>query len=202
MSEKSNRFRNQISNIISNFIRQFKGKILMLCIIFIISFITGILTCIEYSDMVTCENLIDKYLYSFLLNDINFLSYFLMMAVFYLLFGFLCVLFSQSKFMCVINIVIFCLINYIFGFDLCIVIISLGLSGIIFGILFRGIWILVIFTHLLLLAVVSNCAFSKDKCVDKKALFKLFFLLSIIAFVILFVSIILFSAIHIFIILE
>ena len=62
MSEKSFRIRNQFNNILISYFRQNKGKIILLCIIFIISLITGILTCIEYSDAVTCENLIDKYL--------------------------------------------------------------------------------------------------------------------------------------------
>ena len=202
MSEKSFRIRNQFNSILNNYFREFKGRIILLCIIFIISFITGILTCIEYSDVVTCENLIDKYLYSFLKNDMNFFSYFLMVALFYLLLGLLCFIFASSKIMCFINCCIFSLISYIFGFDLCIIIITLGLSGIIFGILFRGVWIFVLFIYILYLAVVTKIAFSKDRCFDKKSLFKLFLILSFISLLILFVTIILFSTIHIFIILD
>lgn len=203
MSEKSFRIKNQLQSILSNYFKLFKWRIILLCIIFIIAFITGILTCIEYSDIVTCENLIDKYLYSFLKNEINFLSYFLTIAIFYLLINFICFLCVNSKLFTIINYVIFSLVSYIFGFDLCIIFLSLGLSGIILGVFFRGVvWVLVFFIYILFLATISHYTFSKDRCVDKKSLFKLYLILSFVALIVLFVSIILFSTIHIFIILD
>jgi len=202
MGGKFFRIKNGISNICLNFFKEYKFRIIFISLISLIFIITGILTCAQYSDIVTYENLIDKYLFSFLKRDTDFLGYFLTVFVFYLLINFLIIVCSSSKFFVIVCHIILCLACYVFGFDLCIIMLTLGLSGIIYCILFRVIWIFVIFNIIILLSVVSFHVFAKSNCIPKKYLLKLFLILAIVSAIILFLSIFLFSSIHIFIIID
>ena len=116
----------------------YKFYIIILSVFFLIAFVTGIITCSQYSSDMTCENLINKYLFDFLANEMNWLSYFLIMIVFFTILCWLTLITLRNKLMSIIHIVLLFFMGYIYGFDLCVMIITLGLPGIFFGCVFYG----------------------------------------------------------------
>ena len=138
MDEKYQRIKNNIINFSSRFLKNYKYYLLVFFILFLIGFLTGIITASDYSKDLTCENLINIYMYSFLKREMTFFSYFLTMALYFAILLLFTTLLVRNKFMIVINTIILVLIAYIFGFDLCILMICLGLAGVILGALFIG----------------------------------------------------------------
>ncbi len=203
MSDKWDRIKNNTTYLASRFFVCYKYYLLVFFIVFFIGLLTGIITCSGYVKDLTPANLINKYLYAFLTKDCTLMSYFLTLSVYFLILSFLTIFLLRNKIMLVINIFVLCLLSYIFGFDLCIIIITLGLSGIILGILFIGILQLLVFTiYICLMAVVARRALAKEKCESQKEFWKTCILFMILAIIILFLSVFLFSTIHIFVIVD
>lgn len=204
MDEKYQRIKNNIINFSSRFLKNYKYYLLVFFILFLIGFLTGIITASDYSKDLTCENLINIYMYSFLKREMTFFSYFLTMALYFAILLLFTTLLVRNKFMIVINTIILVLIAYIFGFDLCILMICLGLAGVILGALFIGLLGIVCFgVYILILSIQAKKVLYKMHCEEEKLYFlKCYLILSAIWLIIMLVSIMLFSIIHIFVIVE
>ena len=63
MDEKYQRIKNNIINFSSRFLKNYKYYLLVFFILFLIGFLTGIITASDYSKDLTCENLINIYMY-------------------------------------------------------------------------------------------------------------------------------------------
>lgn len=183
----------------------YKIYIIILSVFFLISFVTGIITCSQYSSDMKCENLINKYLFDFLANEINWLSYFLIMIVFFTILCWFTLITLRNKFMSIIHIVLLFFMGYIYGFDLCVMIITLGLPGIFFGCLFYGLFGIVLFLlHIILISFLLKNLYCKDtyQKVIIKSLCKSTLVINLLGAVILFLSVFFFNVIHIFVIIE
>lgn len=203
MKENIERIKYNIINIASRFFICYKNYLLVFFIIFLFGFLTGIFTCSQYSSDLTCENLINKYLYNFLCNEMNFFTFFLILSLFFLLISVLTIILIRNKFMVVVNIFAMFLMSYVFGFDLCIVVVCLGLAGIILGILFLGVLGVGVFgAYISIMSIVCSQAFRKDTCNTFKSLFANCLVFVLIAIILLFFSTLLFSIIHIFVIID
>ena len=204
MEGKFERFKNSCFSITSRFFKNYKNYLLVFFIVFLFGFLTGIFTCSNYVADLTCENLINKYLYSFLCGDMTFFSYFLTLSIFYIIICLFTILLVRNKFMVVINVFILFLMSYVFGFDICIVIMCLGLSGIIFGVLFFGLFFLCVFLmYMCIMSIICKAVINIEKCeYTFKVVFIncLYFILA--SLILLFLSSLLFSIIHIFVIVD
>lgn len=204
MEGKFERIKNNVMSLASRFVKCYKGYLLVFFIVFLIGFLTGIFTCSSYVEDLTCENLINTCLYSFLQNEMTFFSYFLTLSIFFIIICTFTIFLVRNKFMIAINVILLFLLSYIFGFDLCIVIMCLGLSGIIFGVLFYGLlWLVIFIFYMCIMSIFCKKAISKERCVETfKSMFlsALYFIL--LSLIVLFVSCLLFSIIHIFVIVD
>lgn len=184
---------------------EYKIYILVLSVFFLIGFVTGILTCSGYSKDLSPDNIINIYLLDFLKRDLNWISLFLIISIYFILLCFLTVMFVRNKLMLLIMIIISTLLLYIFGFDLCVLIVCLGLSGIFFGIVFYGIiGLLIYFLYIIMLSIISKSIISK-KINDRycnKVRFKECVIFSLIGVILIFFMVFFFSVIHIFVIIE
>lgn len=184
----------------------YKIYLLVFFILFLISFITGIMTSAYYISSISCENLINKYLYNFLTKSSSMLSFFLILSIFFVLISLFFIFFTSNNILVCLNITILCLCAYIFGFDICIIVATLGLSGIIFGIFIMGIGGM--FTFCILITILSiSCKKLKllRKACDsmsKQDYCKLFVLLIFIGILALLLLCFMFSCIHIFVIVD
>lgn len=203
MSDKWFRIKNNLKSIASRFFVCYKYYLLVFFIAFLIGLLTGIITCSGYAKDLSPSSLINKYLYSFLTKDCTMFSYFLILSVYFILLSLITIFLLKNKVMMIFNIFLLSILAYIFGFDLCIVVICLGLSGVILGVLFIGVLqILVFLIYMCIMAIVANRAISKEKCTDGKEFWKICLILMCLAIVILFLSVLFFSIIHIFVIVE
>ena len=206
MKERFNRVKYSILSNASKLIGIYKYYLLVFFIVFLICFITGIMTCVHYASDISCENLINTYLLSYLKKNSSYLTFFLMQGLFYLLISLWFIIFTRNIFFEIVNYVIIIFSSYIFGFDVCIIIITLGLSGVVFGVLIYGVLgILTIFTLLFILSIACKRIRDRKKMCqtheysDYKKLYLIFVFLGLL---ILFVLSILFGIIHIFVIVD
>ena len=205
MREKFLKFKHYFLEFIKRLIKNHKYYIVLFVVLFLISIITGIITCAKFADDLTCENLINIYLYSFLKKDYTFFSLFLILSVFFIIICFFTIFLIKNRFLLFFAILLFVLGAYIFGFDLCVVILCLGLSGIILGIIFWGIGgILLFLSYIMLFSIVIKNNFSKNcaGCYERNSYKKLCFLLVLVGLIILFFMCFFFSIIHIFVIID
>ena len=70
--------------------------------------------------------------------------------------------FTRNKIFYIINIIIIFLISYIFGFDLCIIVATLGLSGVILGVFTLGLLGILVFITLMIIMSIA-CKRCKEK---------------------------------------
>jgi len=205
MKEKYIRFKNFFNVQCKRILSQYKFCLVIMFFIFLVGIITGIMTCSRYSSEVTCDNLINKYLLDFLTCDTDFLSYFLILSIWFIILSIFTILFVRNKFMCVIiNILIF-FMAYIYGFDLCIIIINLGLAGIILGIFIYLLFgLFLFFVYILMVSILCKKIWSKTGCdnLSKNDNIKINLLLIVLGIVAIFFLSFFFSLIHIFVIVE
>lgn len=206
MKTKFSRIKYSLCNWISRFLICYRSYLLIFFIIFLIAFVTGIMTCSHYSSSITCENLINKYLYDFLIKDSTCISYFLKLSAYYIIISLCVVLLSKNLFLIIVDCFLIFFMSYIYGFDLCIIILSLGLSGVVLGILILGVLGVLLFLIFMLIVSIATKRYfiNKKSCdgVQGSTYFKLYLLLIIVSEIILFVMCQLFSIIHIFVIVE
>ncbi len=183
-----------------------KGWLFVFSIVFLLTFITGIMTCVHYLDIVTYENLINKYLINLLTKKSTYLTFFLMHLLWLLLGVIFIVLFTNNIFFVVVDFVFLALMSYIWGFDICIIVMTLGLAGIVYGVVLLGVLGVIIFFLIMFIMSVACKKFfvTKNICDNetKKKYFKLICVLVLICVAILFVMSLLFSSIHIFVIVD
>jgi len=206
MKVKFSRIKNNLIFQTGKFLSFYKIYLLVFFIIFLIGFITGIMTCSHYASSITYENLINSYLMSLLTKDSTYLSFFLKLLVWFIIIAIFITTFTKNKLIIVINTIILLLMSYIYGFDLCVIILSFGLAGIVFGILILGLLGIVLFFVLILIVSIATKRFllNKKTCDPLPNFFyiKLYVMLIAIASLILFILSLLFSIIHIFIIVD
>ena len=206
MNDKFCRIKSTIGYNILKCISVYKKCIFIFFILFLISFITGIMTCSRYSDVITIDNLINEYLLNFLKKDMKFISFFLINSLWCLLFGLFVIFLTRNYFFVICDCVLLCLLSYIFGFDLCVIILSLGLSGVIFGVVIKGILLISLFLLLIFLlsVAVKRFVMFKKLCEnqEKGYLAKLYCIILTLCIVLIFLYVLLFSTIHIFVIVD
>lgn len=206
MKEKWCRIKYTIFGEASKLFALYKYYLLVFFIFFLIAFITGIMTCSHYSADITTDNIINVYLLGYLKKDSSYLSFFLMLSVYFLIFSLFIVIFTRNQFISIVQCVIFILFSYILGFDTCVIIITLGLSGIIFGILVYALLSILIIINIIILMSIA-CKRLKDRkkscqTFEHSQYVKLYILFIIIGEILLFLLSILFGIIHIFVIVD
>lgn len=206
MKEKWGRVKFTILSEASRLFARYKYYLLVFFVLFLICFITGIMTCINYSSSISCDNLINTYLLGYLQKSSSWIGFFLIMSLFFLIISLFIIIFTRNILFVIMDILILLLTSYILGFDICIIIISLGLSGVIFGILVYG--LLGILTMLIIMFILSIAVKRlRDKqkmcpSIDNSQYFKVYLLLLILGLLVLLVMSILFGIIHIFVIVD
>jgi hypothetical protein len=108
--------------------------------------------------------------------------------------------------MIVVDCILLSLMSYIFGFDICIVILSFGLAGVFFGILILGLLgLLVFFIFLIIISIACKRFFISKKACDNNSnsfYVRIYMLLLALSTALLFLLSLLFSIIHIFVIVD
>lgn len=206
MKEKFSKLGDYIKLSCFRLLNYHKGWIFAFSVVFLITFITGIMTCVHYLDIVTYENLINEYLIKLLVKDSTYLSFFLMMLLWFLVVSVVVIICTKNLFFVVIDFILLGLMSYVWGFDICIIVMTLGLAGVIYGIVFLGVLGIIVFISILLLMSIACKKFftTKNVCDNetKKDFFKLFCVVILLGIVVLFVMSLLFSSIHIFVIVD
>ena len=201
MNDKFERIKNNCFSIASRFLCCYKYYLLVFFILFFIGFLTGIFTCSGFAKDLEVEHLINPYLYDFLKNEMTFFSYFLTLAVYFLILSLFTVICVRNKFFIGLNAVILALLAYIFGFDLCVVIICLGIAGVILGIVFMGLLGVLVFSiYICMLSLICKRILKDKNCDDKKIFLKTILFLILLALIVIFFYCLFFSLIHIFVI--
>lgn len=204
MEGKFGRIKNYFFSSAGRFFKYYKKYLLVFFIDFLFGACTGIFTASGYSSDLAIDNLINNYLYSFLSNEMSFFSYYLTLLIFLILIFSFSMFLVRNKFMVCVNIFLLFIMSYIFGFDLCVIVVCLGLSGIIFGVLFYGMLGIVVFSlYICIMSISSKNAIAKDKCNNSfKEIINENMPFILMAIVVLFLLCLLFSIIHIFVIVE
>lgn len=206
MKEKFSKCFDQIKLSFLKLLVLHKGWLAIFLVVFLLSFITGIMTCVHYLDIVTYENLINEYLIELLSKKSTYLSFFLMLLLWFSVVIVVVIYCTKNIFFVVVDFCLLALMSYIWGFDICIVVMTLGLAGVIYGILFLGVLGLVVFGIITLIISIACKKFfvTKNVCDNemKREYFKVNCLLILLGIAILFVMSLLFSSIHIFVIVD
>lgn len=206
MKIKFLKVKNYILDNTSKFLSCYKICLLVFFIIFLIGFITGIMTCSHYSKSITYENIINEYLLKFLACEYKFTTYSLILSIWFILISLFVIFFTRNLLMVVVNGVFLALMSYIYGFDLCVIIISFGLAGVVLGILVLGILGVILFLLFMLVLSVATKRFwiNKKFCesVSQGYYFKIYLFIICLSIAIIFIMSMMFSVIHIFIIVD
>ena len=206
MKYKFRCFCDKLSKFFAKIIIAHRKPIIVFAFLFLIGFITGIFTAAEYAKDLTCEFLINVYLYSWLIRESTYITFFLTMSVFYLIIVFCVSVFTMNKFLIILFSVFFVLGAYIYGFDICVVFVCLGLSGIVLGAITFGVLGLIItFLIILIFAIASKrCTnkLTKGSFCNNAEYFKVYLILAVISLLLLFLICFVFNIIHIFVIVE
>lgn len=187
---------------IREIIKRYKGFLLFFCAVFLLGLVTGIFTAGGYSGDLDAESLINEYLYNVLTKSSKTLTYFLILTFYFavvVLFSSLC---TRNVFFIVVDSLLMLLMSYVWGFDITIIFVCLGLSGIILGFITYGVIGLLFFINLsLIFSVASTLSFSRRNCeIMGKDFALLYFSLFLVGVVYLFLISFVFSIIHIFVI--
>lgn len=205
MKDKLYTFRSNFIFEASKILSYYRWYLLVFFIVFLISFITGASTCTHYIDSITYENLINKYLLEFLSKDKGFWGYVFILSAWFVGICLVVMLFTKNKIFVVIDILILSLCSYIFGFDVTVVILSFGLTGIIFGVLVQFICgLLLLFLLMFLLAyVVKRLFVFRGNCITiDNQWWRVLSLIIIAGIIVIIINTVLLSGIHIFVIVD
>jgi len=206
MKEKIYRIKNIIFCNTSKVVLFYKNYLLVFFLLFLIFFITGIMTCSHYISSVSCDNLINTYLCSFLKNESRYFSFFLIMSIYFVCISLIIIIFTRNYFFVILNSVILSLMSYIYGFDLCIVIMCLGFAGIILGSLILGVLGISIFICIIFIMSIATKRLKERKStccsLEKSDYLRLYITFIILGILLIFLMSFLFSIIHIFVIVD
>lgn len=206
MGEKFKRLGYMLISDIRRLIGIYKIYIIVFAIIFLISFITGIMTCINYSSSISTDNFINVYLLSYLKKDTSYISYFLMLGLYLLIITLFVIFFTRNVFFVIVDGVVLVLTSYIFGFDTCIFVMTMGLAGVIFGVLIYGLLLIVVFLGIIVILSIA-CRRLKDRknvceVIENSQYWKMYLIFTILTIATLFIHSILLGIIHIFVIVD
>ena len=206
MKEKWCRFRDSIGLWFKRIINTHKWWLIVFCVVFLISFITGIMTCVNYFDVVSYENIINKHLSDLLIGEKTYISFFLIMCLWFLVIFFFLIWFTKNIFFVVVDFILLSLMAYIWGFDICIIVMTLGFAGVIYGIIVLGVLGIIIFLNItIILSLVCKKFFEfRNNCSNEimREYFWQYFILVILGILTLFIMSLLFSSIRIFVIVD
>ena len=206
MKEVFCRFGNTIKYWLISVINNHKGWLVAFGITFFVAAITGIMTTINYLDVVTYENLINKYLMELLANKRSYMSFFLIMSLWFLLVNVFLIYFARNVFMVVVDFILIAILSYIWGFDICIIVMTLGLAGVIYGVVVLGLLGIIINSMIVGVAsCVSKKFFTfKNNCDEdiKRQYCVVFLVLILFGLCVLFVMSFMFCSIRIFVIVD
>lgn len=206
MKDKFYRLKNTLIYNASKFLSFYRWCLLVFFIIFLFGLITGILTASNYASIITYENLINKYLIKFLLKETSYLSYFIRLSIYFIIISLSVIFFTKNWFFVIVDGVLLAILGYIYGFDLCIIIISFKLSGVIFGIFVLGLWGLIIFLCLISIISIAIRRFLdyKKSCdIQEKTYYpKIYITFILLAILSIFFKSLFFAIIHIFVIVD
>lgn len=198
--------KDRLCNTFVKLIKDLKYYIILFLIFFIIAFITGFLTASKYSSGLSYSNFINEKIVEFLKKEKSTLSLFLSYYFWILLLSLFTICFTKNLFLNILEIISFMLYSYIIGFDLCVFIYSFGIIGFVFGVfIYAVLMILTMLTYLFILAIATKILKNKSVCIGKgniKDIRKTYFLLLLLQCFILFLLCILFSILHIFVIID
>lgn len=206
MKERLKRFGYMLSSELKRLLYIYKYYLLIFAIIFLIAFITGIMTCINYSSSISTDKFINIYLLSYLCKDTTYLSYFLMLGLYYLLVTLFVMFFTRNWFVIIVDGILLSLLSYILGFDTCVFVSTLGLSGVIFGVLIYGILMITVMLTIIMIMSIA-CRRVRDKkniceMVESSQYFKMYIVFLLLGALILFFHAITLGVIHIFVIVD
>lgn len=206
MNEYGFRIKNLIFTYANKLLRFCGRYLFVLFVFFLIGFITGIMTSSRYVSDISCDNLINKYLCAFLKKESKYISFFLILSVYYLIVSLFIIIFTRNRFFVVLNVILLTLLSYIFGFDLCIIVTCLGLSGVILGVVFWGLLGVIVFVTLMIITAIAcrRCKDRRSACqsFDNSGYIRMYLLFVVIGLIVLFLMVLLFSIIHIFVIVD
>lgn len=183
-------------------IRAYKGFFILFFSLFLLGFVTGIFTAGGYASDLSAESLINEYLYKVLTKSTKSITYFLILSFYFAIVVVFSGVFTRNIFFVVVDCIIMLLASYVWGFDITIIFVCLGLSGIILGTLTYGLIGVLFFVNLsLVFSVASTLSFRRRNCeISGRGLGALYFSLFGVGEVYLFFISIIFSLIHIFVI--
>lgn len=183
-------------------IKAYKGFLILFFSLFLLGFVTGIFTAGGYASDLGADTLINEYLYKVLTKDTKSLTYFLILTFYFSLVVVFSSVFTRNVFFVVLDAIIMLLSSYVWGFDITIIFVCLGLSGIVLGFLTYGVIGLLFFLNLsLIFAISSSLSFKRRNCeISGRGLGSLYFSLFVVGEIYLFTIAIVFSLIHIFVI--
>lgn len=206
MNEKFCRIKNSVLGSVSRFLLYYSKYLITFSVILLICFVTGIMVCSHYTSIISVENFIDKYMLSFLRCDSNLIGFFLIHGAFFLAISLGVILLTRNAVFVIIDAIAYAIISYIFGFDVCLFIVCLGMSGVIFGILIYGIFglLILLLLGLIMAVAIKRIRGKKQVCetYDKNGYLKIFTTLLFLGCVLIFLMALLLSIIHIFVIVD
>lgn len=179
-----------------------KGYLILFLVLFLLGYLTGIFTAGSYAGDLSCDRLINTYLYSMLTKGMKSFTYFLVLTIYFAIVVLFVAIFTRNIFFIVLDCILMVLMSYIAGFDITIIFVTLGLSGIILGFLTYGIWGVLFFANLsLVFAVSSSISTKRRNCeIKDKGYIRLYFSLFLVGILYLFLISMIFGLIHIFVI--
>lgn len=180
------------------------GHLILFFAIFLVGYITGIFTAGSYAGDLSAESLINSYLHNVLTKSMKSTTYFLVLTLFFAVIVLFVVFFTRNVFFIVVDCVVMLLLSYIAGFDITIIFVTLGISGIILGFLTYGLVGLLFFANLsLIFAIASKLSTKRRNCeIKDKGYIKLYFTLFLVGVLYLLLISMVFSIIHIFVIVS
>ena len=200
------RFYDLVKNCLIRLTNNHKGWLISFGIVFLTAAITGIMTTINYLDIVTCDNLINKYLLELLAGERSYISLFLISCFWLLLTILFVIWFTKNIFFVVMDFLLLSVLSYIWGFDICIIVMTLGLAGVVYGVLVLGLIGIIIFSIIIYIFSIACKKFvtTKNTCPTElnRQYLVVFLCFTVVGILALFVMSLLFGSIRIFVIVE
>lgn len=201
-----NKLKSMLLLEIRKLLSYYKRYLFVFFVIFLIFFITGIMTCTDYSSSVSHEHLINKYLAQYLTKESTYVGFFLILSAYFLIINLFVIMFTRNTFLVVVDIIIFSLMSYVFGFDICIIVLNFGIAGVVFGILVLGLMHLIVFLIMMLIFSIAIKRWKdyKKSCenIQKNFYIRIYLALIVLGVLSIFVMSICFGVIHIFVIVD
>lgn len=126
----------KLKNMIHNFFSLYYKYLIFGLVVLVTSSVVGIFVALKFSDNIAIENIFDQNLLKFLAGDTSVFGLFLIYSLQWTFLSLFAILFSFSSVSYIINIIIFAIKSYKFGFNITVFIISFSFMGIVNSILF------------------------------------------------------------------